>query len=87
MPKGRIAGTKNKKTLEYLQLYDKYVEQFGCPVQVLFRIANGRYKTEYKIKAAGNLLPYRFAKLAAEQPQEQEQGELLLVWADGKSVS
>jgi hypothetical protein len=83
----RQTGAKNKKTLEYLQLYDKYLNEFGCPVKVLFKIANGRYKTEHKINAARNLLPYRFAKLAAEQPQQQEQGELTLVWSDGSTAS
>lgn len=87
MARGRREGVKNKKTTDYLQLYDKYKRKYGCPVEVLFLIANGDDKTEHKINAARNLLPYRFAKLAAEPPAETLQGELTLVWSDGSVAS
>ena len=33
-------GIRNKRTEEFDALYDKYVEQFGDPVAVLFHIAH-----------------------------------------------
>ena len=79
----RTPGSKNKNTLEYIALYDSLVQSHGCPVTVLFKLANGRYKHDIKINAAKTLLPYRFAKRIAEAEGEGVQGELTLVWSDG----
>lgn len=81
----RKEGSKNIKTLEYVQLYDSLVDELGCPVRSLFKIALGRYKTEHRINAAKALIPYRYPKLTGEAIQG-EQGELKLVWKDGQSV-
>jgi len=81
----RTSGSKNIKTLEYVQLYDQLCEQYCCPVTALFKIVNGRYKVEHKINAAKALIPYRYPKLSGEAIQG-EQGELKLVWQDGQSV-
>ena len=75
----RKVGSKNKSTLEFVQLYDQLVTEYGCPVTALFKIANGRYKTELKVNAIKCLLPYRFAKRVAES-DEQIKGQLTLVW-------
>jgi hypothetical protein len=83
----RTTGSKNKSTLEYVQLYDALVLQYGCPVTVLFKIANGRFDKKLKIQAASALIPYRFAKRSAEPEETGVQGELTLVWADGEAIA
>jgi len=76
---GRKAGQKNRTTLEYQELHDELVLEFGCPVFALFKIANGQYKPEHRINAAKVLVAQRFAK---PQPKpENNQGELTLVWS------
>lgn len=82
----RTKGSKNIGTIEYVQLYESLVEEYGCPVKAMFKIINGRYKTEHKINAAKTVLPYRFPKLTAESIATAEQGELRLVWKDGQNV-
>ncbi len=79
---GRRTGAKNVRTLEFVQLYDKLCEQYGDPVEVLFKIANGRYKPQIKVAACQNLLPYRYPKIQAENNSTDEQGDLFLVWAN-----
>ena len=83
----RTSGSKNLGTLEYVQLYEQLVKDYGCPVEAMFKIALGkRYKAEHRIAAAKAVIPYRFPKLTAEAVATMEQGELRLVWKDGHSV-
>lgn len=84
---GRPVGSKNIKTLEFVRKYDRLLEQYGDPVEVLFILANRKRGVEVgdRIRAAGMLLPYRYPKLTSENVA-QEQGELTLVWSDGKAV-
>ena len=77
----RTEGAKNVKTIEFVQLYDKLVDLYGCPVKALFQIANNKRADKgHRIQAAKTLLPYRYSKRETEKPDDGIQGELYLAW-------
>ena len=81
---GRTPGSRNKNTLEFINLYERLKEKYACPVEALFKIiAMKRIDRNIQIRAASALLPYRFSK---QTPTEDEglQGELTLVWDNDK---
>jgi hypothetical protein len=77
------AGSKNKRTLEYVQLYEELKAKHGCPVEALFRLAhNKRVDHAHRINAIKTLLPYRYAKRVEDPSEKGEQQEFELTWAD-----
>ena len=75
----RTKGSLNLRTKEFGILYDEMVEKYGDPVEVLFKIAKGRYKPQYRVAAANALLPYKYPKKQVEAKQDA-QGDFFLTW-------
>ena len=60
---GRQQGTPNKKSQEFMDLYDGYADKHGDPMLTLFEIqANEEIELSLRARAAVGLLPYRYPK-------------------------
>ena len=82
---GRKPGSRNKNSLEFINLYETLKKKYACPVEALFKIiAMKRIDRNIQISAARTLLPYRFNKIKAIEDGEAQQGELMLVWDSDK---
>ena len=63
---GRKRGTPNKKTQEFMELYDWYAGKHGDPMLTLFEIpGNKDIEPSLRLRAATDLLPYRYPKRKA----------------------
>ncbi len=79
---GRPVGAANKRTKEFINLYETLVIDTGInPVKVLFDLC-GSESDQVRRQAASDLLPYRYPKQAAEQPEIEQQNEFLFSWED-----
>lgn len=55
-------GTKNKRTAEFDELYDRLRKQYGCPVEVLMSMAtNPEEQSTVRATAAKEIIKYKFA--------------------------
>lgn len=79
---GRPSGAANKRTKEFINLYETLVIETGVnPVKVLFNLCKAENEG-IRRQAASDLLPYRYPKQAAEQPEIEQQSEFLFSWED-----
>lgn len=85
----RPKGSKNKRSIDFEQRYDKYLAKYGDPIETLFKLTNRNQPAKIKLQAAVALLPYKYSKKGAEAPDGNgKQQELFtLVRADGQSVA
>ena len=82
---GRKTGSRNKNSLEFINLYEQMKAKYACPVEALFKIINmKRIDRNIQINAIKTLLPYRFTRLKSTDDDEALQGELTLVWDSDK---
>ncbi len=82
---GRKVGSRNKNTLEFINLYEQYRAKFTCPILALFKIINmKRIDRNIQINAIKTLLPYRFSRQQVDTSDDGAQGELTLVWDNDK---
>ncbi len=78
---GRKPGSRNKNSLEFINLYETLRAQYTCPVKALFKIINmKRIDRNIQISACRTVLQYRFSKIKALDDDDTPQGELTLVW-------
>ena len=83
--RGRTPGSRNKNSLEFINLYETLKAKYACPVEALFKIiAMKRIDRNIQISAARTLLPYRFSRIKPLDDDEGIQGELTLVWDSDK---
>jgi len=83
---GRPAGASNKRTKEFVSLYETLViETKVNPVEVLFKLCKSK-NVNVRRQAASDLLPYRYPKQAAEAPEIEAQNEFLFSWEQIESV-
>jgi len=70
---GRHQGTPNKRTQEFMDLYDSYAEQHGDPVLTLFEIqGNSELEPSLRLRAAADLLPYRHPRRKAVEIEVED---------------
>ena len=76
----RTEGAVGKKTLEYVIKYDQLVEQFGCPVEALFRLGFKARKQQMRFQALKELLSYRYPKQVAAKIEAEAPAQMHLAW-------
>ena len=63
---GREKGTPNKLTRDFAEKYDELTEEHEDPLKVLFKMLSDTEADRHiKVKAASELLSYRYAKCRA----------------------
>lgn len=78
---GRTTGSLGKKTLEYVQAYDRLSAQYGDPLVVLFKLTKSR-KQAIRFQAAKELISYRYPKQIAAKMELEAAGQIIMQWED-----
>lgn len=79
----RTAGSKNLATLEYVMLYDRLCQQYGDPVEAMFKICFGRYKVDHRLRAAQNLASRRYPQIQPVRIESDDtQREITFSWRE-----
>ena len=72
-------GTPNKKTAEFVSLYETLALKHGDPVLVLFKLMKSRTQS-IKLQAAKELLSYRYPKQATATLELETAQQLVMTW-------
>ncbi len=79
----RTEGSKNLRTLEFIQHYDQLATRYTDPVEILFKLLRSRKQT-IKLQAASILVGYRYPKLMAQKIEIEAAGQMVLGWHEPK---
>ena len=79
---GREKGTPNKLSREFAEKYDELITEHEDPLIILFKmLSDSEAERHIKVKAASELLSYRYAKCRAVEVTSVNAGAKAQIYA------